>query len=125
MQQDKEDPPKTTLDLFEKNIKRAIRSNESLLPLYIKGFSDFYREYNSYVDQIFRMMKTGEKKLGMYHESNAEQAYHKYIESFFDLYQNQFSTSKEFLKRYLQMRVLFLKSYNEYLKKTIEVYENA
>lgn len=111
------------IETFEKNLRQAIKKQESFLPFYVKVFSDVYREYNNYVDQMFRMMKLGKQTFGIQPNESLEKPHNEYVRSFFELYQDVIDTSKEFLKKYSQLRVSFLKSHNIYLKKTIDIYE--
>lgn len=113
----------TVAGIFEKNVKHIIKNAESFLPIYVKGFSDTYREFNKYVDQSFKTMTVVEERYLGKTDSEAVKMYEEYAEALFRSYMSQINTSKETLRGQLETYHLFMKSWNDYWKKISDGYQ--
>ena len=91
---------------------------ESRIPLQIKSFSDFSREYLKLVEEIYDIDYTLENKIfgnfGM--DKKSIKLLDDYLEMGSKFYITQIDISNELFKGYLNMRLSMMESYNKFLK---------
>ena len=96
----------------------VIQKLESRIPLQVKSFSDFSREYMKLLEEIYDINYTLENKIfgnfGMDKESIKK--LDNYLEFSSKFYTSQIDMSNEFFKSYLNMRLFMMESYNKLLK---------
>ncbi len=114
---------KTVAEIFEKNIKEIIKNRESFLPLFIKGFSDIHREYNKHIDQIFKMVKDGEKRHFGTIDQEMSKMYEMYVDALFKPHISQTEVSRKILENYLETHLLIMQSWNAPLEKITDKYQ--
>ena len=105
-------------ETLEKHTMKVMHKLESHIPLQIKSFSDFSREYMKLLEEIYDIDYTLENKMfgnfGM--DENSIRMLDNYLENNSKLYMSQIDISNEFFKGYLNMRLSMMESYNKFLK---------
>ena len=97
---------------------KVMQKLESRIPLQIKSFSDFSREYMKLLEEIFDIDYTLENKIfgnfGM--DEKSIKMLDNYLEIGSKFYTSQIDMSNELFGRYLNMRLSMMESYNKFLK---------
>ncbi len=110
-------PPISVSEVMEKHTMEIMKKMESRIPLQIKSFSDFSREYMKILE-IFDIDYALENKVfgnfGMNEKSI--RSMDNYLEIGSKFYMSQIDMSNEFFKGYLNMRLSVMESYNRFLK---------
>ena len=105
-------------ETLEKHTMEIIKKLETRIPLQIKSFSDFSREYMKLLEEIYDIDYTLENKIfgnfGM--DEKAIQILDNYLDIGSKFYMSQIDMSNEFFKGYLSMRLSMMESYNKFLK---------
>ena len=105
-------------ETLEKHTMKIMHKLESRIPLQIKSFSDFSREYMKLLEEIYDIDYTLENKIfgnfGM--DEKLIKMLDKYLEIGSKFYMSQIDMSNEFFKGYLNMRLFMMESYNKFLK---------
>ena len=105
-------------ETMEKHTMKIMQKLESRIPLQIKSFSDFSREYLKILEEIYDIDYTLENKMfgnfGM--DKNSIKLLDNYLEMGSRFYMTQIDISNEFFKGYLNMRLSMMESYNKILK---------
>ena len=111
-------PPSSVSEVMEKHTMEIMKKLESRIPLQIKSFSDFSREYLKILEEIFDIDYALENKVfgnfGMDEKSIKSLDNYMQIGSRFCM--SQIDISNEFFKGYLNMRLSVMESYNKFLK---------
>ncbi len=114
-------------EVMEKHTMKIMKKLESRIPLQIKSYSDFYREYMKLLEEIFDIDYTLENKtfgnFGMNEKSI--KVLDDYLEIGSKFYSSQIDMSNEFFKGYLDMRLSVMESYNKFLKDFSENLEDS
>ena len=105
-------------ETLEKHTMKVMQKLESRIPLQIKSFSDFSREYLRLLEEIYDIDYTLEKKLfgnfGM--DEKSIKMLDNYLEIGSKFFTSQIDMSNELFKGYLNMRLSMMESYNKFLK---------
>ncbi|MDH3490241.1 MAG: hypothetical protein OEL56_07310 [Nitrosopumilus sp.] len=105
-------------EVMEKHTMKVMQKLESRIPLQIKSFSDFSREYMKLLEEIFDIDYTLENKIfgnfGM--DEKSIKLLDNYLEIGSKFYASQIDISNELFSRYLNMRLSMMESYNKFLK---------
>ena len=105
-------------EVMEKHTMKVIKKLESHIPLQIKSFSDFSREYMKLLEEIYDIDYTIENKIfgnfGM--DEKSIELLDNYLENGSRFYMSQIDMSNEFFKGYLNMRLSVMESYNKSMK---------
>ena len=105
-------------EVMEKHTMEIMKKLESHIPLQIKSFSDFSREYMKLLEEIYDIDYTLENKIfgnfGM--DEKSIKLLDDYLEIGSKFYTSQIDMSIEFFKGYLNMRLSVMESYNKFLK---------
>lgn len=92
-----------------------LKKLESHIPLHIKSFSDFSREYVKLLEQTFKINCSLEKKL--FGNMGADEIVIKVLDDYLEgnrkFLTAQIDMSTEFFKAYLNMRLAMMESYNK------------
>ena len=111
-------PPTSVSETLEKHTMEIMKKLESHIPLQIKSFSDFSREYMKLLEEIYDIDYTLENKIfgnfGM--DEKSIKLLDDYLEIGSRFYMSQIDMSNEFFKGYLNMRLSVMESYNKFLK---------
>jgi len=95
----------------------VMKKLESGIPLQVKSYSDFSREYMKLLEEIYDINYTIENKMfgnfGM--DEKSINMLDDYLESYSKFYTFQIDMSNEFFKGYLNMRLFMMESYNKFL----------
>ena len=95
-----------------------MKKMETSIPLQIKSFSDFSREYMKILEEIFDIDYALENKVfgnfGM--DEKSIKSLDRYLEMGSKFYMSQIDMSNEFFKGYLNMRLSVMELYNRFLK---------
>lgn len=114
-------------EVMEKHTMKIMKKLESRIPLQIKSYSDFYREYMKLLEEIFDIDYTLENKtfgnFGMNEKSI--KVLDDYLEIGSKFYSSQIDMSNEFFNGYLDMRLTVMESYNKFLKDFSENLEDS
>ena len=110
--------PSSVSETLEKHTMKIMQKLESRVPLQIKSFSDFSREYLKLLEEIYDIDYTLENKIfgnfGM--DKKSIKLLDDYLEMGSKFYMNQIDISNEFFKGYLNMRLSMMESYNKILR---------
>ncbi len=102
-------------DTVEKHTMEILKKLESHIPLHIKSFSDFSREYVKLLEQTFKINCSLEKKL--FGNMGADEIVIKVLDDYLEgnrkFLTAQIDMSTEFFKAYLNMRLAMMESYNK------------
>ena len=105
-------------ETLEKHTMKIMQKLESRVPLQIKSFSDFSREYLKLLEEIYDIDYTLENKMfgnfGM--DKKSIKLLDDYLEMGSKFYMNQIDISNEFFKGYLNMRLSMMESCNKILR---------
>ena len=105
-------------ETLEKHTMKIMQKLESHIPLQIKSFSDFSREYLKLLEEIYDIDYTLENKMfgnfGM--DKKSIKLLDDYLEMGSKFYMTQIDISNEFFKGYLNMRLSLMESYNKILR---------
>ena len=105
-------------ETLEKHTMKVIKKLETRIPLQIKSFSDFSREYMKLLEEIYDIDYTLENKIfgnfGM--DKKSIRILDNYLDVGSKFYMSQIDISNEFFKEYLSMRLSMMESYNKFLK---------
>jgi len=105
-------------ETLEKHTMKIMQKLESHVPLQIKSFSDFSREYLKLLEEIYDIDYTLENKMfgnfGM--DKKSIKLLDDYLEMGSKFYMTQIDISNEFFKGYLNMRLSMMESYNKILR---------
>jgi hypothetical protein len=113
-----ETKPTSVSETLEKHTMEVMKKLESGIPLQVKSFSDFSREYMKLLEEIYDINYTLENKMfgnfGM--DEKSVKMLDNYLEIGSKFYSSQIDMSNEFFKGYLNMRLFLMESYNKFLK---------
>lgn len=105
-------------ETLEKRTMEVIKKLETCIPLQIKSFSDFSREYMKLIEEIYDIDYTLENKI--FGNFGMDEKSIKILDNYLDVgskfYMSQIDMSNEFFKGYLSMRLSMMESYNKFLK---------
>ncbi|MGH1565914.1 MAG: hypothetical protein ACRBB5_00445 [Nitrosopumilus sp.] len=105
-------------ETLEKHTMEVIKKLETRIPLQIKSFSDFSREYMKLLEEIYDIDYTLENKI--FGNFGMDEKSIKILDNYLDVgskfYMSQIDISNEFFKGYLSMRLSMMESYNKFLK---------
>ena len=105
-------------ETLEKHTMKVIKKLETRIPLQIKSFSDFSREYMKLLEEIYDIDYTLENKI--FGNFGMDEKSIKILDNYLDVgskfYMSQIDMSNEFFKGYLSMRLSMMESYNKFLK---------
>ena len=105
-------------ETLEKHTMKIMQKLESHMPLQIKSFSDFSREYLKLLEEIYDIDYTLENKIfgnfGM--DKKSIKLLDDYLEMGSKFYMTQIDISNELFKGYLNMRLSMMESYNKILR---------
>jgi len=111
-------PSPSVSETLEKHTMEIMKKLEYRIPLQIKSFSDFSREYMKLLEEIFDIDYALENKIfgnfGM--DEKSVKLLDDYLEMGSKFYMSQIDMSNEFFKGYLNMRLSVMESYNRFLK---------
>jgi len=97
---------------------KVMQKLESCIPLQIKSFSDFSREYLKLLEEIYDIDYTLENKIfgnfGM--DEKSIKMLDNYLEIGSKFFTSQIDMSNELFKGYLNMRLSMMESCNKFLK---------
>ena len=114
-------------EIMEKHTMEIMKKLETRLPLQIKSYSDFSREYMKLLEEIFDIDYALENKtfgnFGM--DQKSIKLLDDYLEIGSKFYSSQIDMSNEFFKGYLDMRLSVMESYNKFLKDFSENLEDS
>ena len=93
----------------------VMKKLESHVPLHIKSFSDFSREYMKLLEQTFKINCSVERKFfgNMGADEKTIKVLDDYLEGNRKFFTAQIDMSTEFFKAYLNMRLAMMESYNK------------
>ena len=110
-------PLSSVSETLEKNTIEIIKKLESSIPLHIKSFSDFSREYMKLLEKVYDINYTLENK--MFGNFGLNEKSINMLDSYLGIgskyYASQIEISNEFFKSYLKMRLSMMESYNRFL----------
>lgn len=105
-------------DTVQNHTMGVMKKLESHIPLHIKSFSDFSREYMKLLEQGFKINCSIEKKA--FGNIWVDEKSIKLVDDFLDagskFYSSQIDMTTEFFKNYLTMRLSLMESYNKFVK---------
>ena len=109
---------------LEKHTMDIMKKLESQIPLHIKSFSDFSREYIKSLEKIYEINCKIESKVfgDMGLDEKSITLLDRYLEASSIFYASQIDMSAELFKSYLNMRLSLMESYNEFLKECSTVF---
>jgi len=113
----------TLTEVFEKNIKQILNNRESFLPLFIKNFSDGHREYSNYIDQVFKVMRAVEENSAIKPDKRLMKLCEEYVDEFSKIYLSHIDMSRQTLANHLEMRLSFITTWNEHMRKFADSYQ--
>ena len=91
---------------------------EGQIPLHIKSFSDFSREYIKLLENSFEINCSIEKKI--FGNMNLDEKSIKLLDDYFEVgtkfYNTQIDMTTEFFKNYLNIRLSLMEAYNKFVK---------
>ncbi|NNL57859.1 MAG: hypothetical protein HKP31_00025 [Nitrosopumilus sp.] len=104
-------------DTMEKHTMELVKKFESQVPLHIKSFSDFSREYLKLLEQSFKINCSVEKKIlsKMSVDEKTIKLLDDYLEGSSKFYSSQIDMATEFFKGYLTMRLSMMELYNKFV----------
>ena len=109
--------PSSISEILEKHTMEIMKKLESRIPLQIKSYSDFSREYMKLLEEIYDIDFTLENKMfgnfGM--DEKSRKLLYRYLEMNTKFFTSQIDMSNEFFKGYLNMRLSVMESYNKFL----------
>ena len=109
-------------DTVEKHTMDVMKKLEGHIPLHIKSFSDFSREYMKLLEQGFKINCSIENK--MFGNMQVDDKSVKFIDDFLNtcsqFYSSQIDLTTEFFKNYLTMKLSLMESYNKFVKEAAE-----
>ena len=110
--------PSSVSEVMEKHTMQIMKKLETRIPLQVKSFSDFSREYMKILEEIFDIDYALENKMfgnfGM--DEKSIKSLDNYMQIGSGFYMSQIDMSNEFFKGYLNMRLSVMESYNRFLK---------
>ena len=110
--------PTSVSETLEKHTMEIMRKLESRIPLQIKSFSDFSREYMKLLEEIYDIDYALENK--MFGNFGMDEKSIKMLDDYIGIgtkfFTSQIDMSNEFFKGYLNMRLSVMESYNKFLK---------
>ena len=91
---------------------------EGHLPLHVKSFSDFAREYMKLLEQTFKINCSIERKV--FGNISTDEKIIKLVDDYLDgsskLYSAQIDMATEYFKGYLNLRLSMMESYNKFVQ---------
>jgi hypothetical protein len=109
-------------DTVEKHTMDVMKKLEGHIPLHIKSFSDFSREYMKLLEQSFKINCSIENKI--FGNMGVDEKSIKFVDDFMDagsrFYSIQIDMATEFFKHYLTMRLTLMESYNKFVKEVAD-----
>lgn len=114
-------------EVCERRTIEVVKKLESQLPLFVKSYSDFSREYLATLREIYDTGYAIENRLwgnlGM--DQNAIKIVDDYIGSISKFYVSQIDMQTEFLKSFLEMRLGMMETFNKTLKSFSTIVQNS
>ncbi|MDH3501600.1 MAG: hypothetical protein OEL69_03720 [Nitrosopumilus sp.] len=112
-----ETKPSSLSETMEKHTINMVKKLESQMPLHIKSFSDFSREYMKLLEEIYDIGYTIENK--MFGNCGMDEKTIGMLDNYLDVgskfFTFQMDISNQFFKEYLKMRLSVMESYNSFL----------
>ena len=113
----KPQPSSSVSEVMEKHTMEVMKKLESHIPLQIKSYSDFSREYMKLLEEIFDIDYAIENKMfgnfGM--DEKSIKLLDRFLEMNVKFFTSQIDLSNEFFKGYLTMRLSVMELYNKLL----------
>ena len=105
-------------DTVEKHTMEIMKKLEGQIPLHIKSFSDFSREYMKLLEQTFEINCSMERKLfgTLKLDEKSVKALDDYLDVSSKFYASQIDMTTEFFKNYLAVRLSMMESYNKFVQ---------
>ncbi|CAD6515651.1 conserved hypothetical protein [metagenome] len=105
-------------DTVQNHTMGVMKKLESHIPLHIKSFSDFSREYMKLLEQGFKINCSIEKKAfgNIWIDEKSIKLVDGFLEAGSKFYSSQIDMTTEFFKNYLTMRLSLMESYNKFVK---------
>ena len=112
---------------IEKHIMEVMGKLEGHIPLHIKSFSDFSREYMKLLEQGFKINCSLENKVfgNMGIDEKSIKIWDEYLGFISKFYTTQIDTSTKFFKNYLSMRLTLMESYNNFVKEWVDTIDRS
>ena len=105
-------------ETLEKHTMKVMQKLESRIPLQIKSYSDFSREYMKLLEEIYDIDYALENKI--FGNFGMDQKSIKLLDNYLNIgstfFASQIDMSNEIFKGYLNMRLSMMESYNKFLK---------
>lgn len=111
-------------EIMKENTSDVIKKMESQIPLYIKLYSDYYREYLHMVDDVFRTCYISEKEFidNLNLDQNLVKAFTDYSKTITDIVNSQIEISTNLFRNYLQLRMTGVKNFDNAAHLTMKNY---
>ena len=115
--------PSSICNTYENNVSKIINRMEKHLPVHLQMYSDMYREYLHTLDDVFGACMVAEST---FEKMLPLQGFFEYVKPYADgmtdtwiKYMDDFDS---YLKWYTQMRIAYMKSYDESVHARIDPY---
>jgi len=110
--------PLSMSDTMERHTMEIMKKFEGHLPLHVKSFSDFAREYMKLLEQTFKINCSIERKI--FGNISTDEKIIKLLDDYLDgsskLYSAQIDMATEYFKGYLNLRLNMMESYNKFVQ---------
>lgn len=110
--------PLSISDTMERHTMEIMKKFEGHLPLHVKSFSDFAREYMKLLEQTFKINCSIERKV--FGNISTDEKIIKLVDDYLDgsskLYSAQIDMATEYFKGYLNLRLSMMESYNKFVQ---------
>jgi hypothetical protein len=114
-------------DIFKENTSKVIKKLEMQIPSHFQIYSDMYKEYLHVIDDIFGTCILSEKEF--FDKMKIDRRLMKNIETFTNYFTgigiNQIENYDNYLKWYAQMRILGMKSYDQFVHTMMNSYSKT
>lgn len=109
--------------MYKDNVSKVISRMEKHLPVHLQMYSDMYREYLHTLDDVFGTCMRAENAFEKMfpHQDFLEYA-KPYADSITDVWIKYVDDFDNYLKWYTQMRITYMKSYDESVHALINPY---
>jgi len=111
-------------DVMKSKTSSVIKKMESQIPSYVQEYSDLYSEYLHTIDDLFGTCYLSEKEF--FDKFNIDQKTLKAFDNLSGFWEkiatSQIETSTNFMRAYVQMRILAIKSYDKYVHTMMDSY---
>lgn len=106
------DKERSTCDILKQDTSKIMKKMDSQIPLYVKIYSDIYREYNHTVEDFFNLGYALERAElnAMFQGTGTKKTAEILSRLYTDMLLSQLDLYEKFLKWYAQTRISGLKS---------------